>query len=154
MSASELEDLQRQSGLVGEDAAVFSFEEQSLKSWGAFLAVLGTVLTALYYLWLKPETGYGDDFVRFLEGLSGGDSTITVTLILGVFAVAHSGLASLRPKGEELVGARAWRVLFGVVSLPLAVTAVAYFINHRYDGVQLWNIKVANAAHIPHCTIA
>lgn len=60
MSASELEDLQRQSGLVGEDAAVFSFEEQSLKSWGAFLAVLGTVLTALYYLWLKPETGYGE----------------------------------------------------------------------------------------------
>lgn len=45
-------------------------------------------------------------------------------------------------QGEELVGARAWRVLFGVVSLPLAVTAVAYFINHRYDGVQLWNIKV------------
>lgn len=45
-------------------------------------------------------------------------------------------------QGEELIGARAWRVLFGVVSLPLAVTAVAYFINHRYDGVQLWNIKV------------
>lgn len=60
MSASELEDLQRQSGLVGEDAAVFSFEEQSLKSWGAFLAVLGTVLTALYYLWLNPDTGYGE----------------------------------------------------------------------------------------------
>lgn len=40
----------------------------------------------------------GDDFVRLLEGLSGGDTTITITLILGVFAVAHSGLASLRPK--------------------------------------------------------
>lgn len=46
------------------------------------------------------------------------------------------------PQGEELIGARAWRVLFGVVSLPLAVTAVAYFINHRYEGVQLWDIKV------------
>lgn len=45
-------------------------------------------------------------------------------------------------QGEELIGARAWRVLFGIVSLPLAVTAVAYFINHRYDGVQLWDIKV------------
>lgn len=45
-------------------------------------------------------------------------------------------------QGEELIGARAWRVLFGVVSLPLAVTAVAYFINHRYEGVQLWDIKV------------
>lgn len=59
MSASELEELQRQSGLIGEDAGVFSFAEQSLKSWGAFLAVLGTVLTALYYLWLNPDTGFG-----------------------------------------------------------------------------------------------
>lgn len=62
MSVTELEDLQRQSGLVGEDAAVFSFQEQSLKSWGSFLAVLGTVLTALYYLWLNPDTGYGELF--------------------------------------------------------------------------------------------
>ncbi|CAM9439277.1 unnamed protein product [Pylaiella littoralis] len=147
MSVTELEDLQRQSGLVGEDAAVFSFQEQSLKSWGSFLAVLGTVLTALYYLWLNPDTGYGDDFVRFLERAAGGDTTVTITLILGIFAVAHSGLASLRPKGEELIGARAWRVLFGIVSLPLAVTAVAYFINHRYDGVQLWNIKMVPGVH-------
>lgn len=48
------------------------------------------------------------------------------------------------PQGEEMIGARAWRVLFGVVSLPLAVSAVVYFINHRYDGVQLWDIKVVN----------
>lgn len=60
MSSSELESLQRDSGLIGEDAAVFSFESQSSKSWGAFLAVLGTVLTALYYLWLNPDTGYGE----------------------------------------------------------------------------------------------
>lgn len=60
MSSSELEGLQRNSGLIGEDSAVFSFEDQSLKSWGAFLAVLGTVLTALYYLWLNPDTGYGE----------------------------------------------------------------------------------------------
>lgn len=60
MSSSDLEGLQRDSGLIGEDGAVFSFEEQSLKSWGAFLVVLGTVLTALYYLWLNPDTGYGE----------------------------------------------------------------------------------------------
>lgn len=60
MSTSELEDSKRTSGLIGEDAAVFSFENQSLKSWAAFLAVLGTVLTALYYLWLDSETGYGE----------------------------------------------------------------------------------------------
>lgn len=60
MSTSELEGLQRESGLIGEDAAVFSFGDQSLKSWGAFLAVLGTVLTALYFLWINPDTGYGE----------------------------------------------------------------------------------------------
>lgn len=60
MSVSEVEGLQRDSGLIGEDSAVFSFEDQSLKSWSAFLAVLGTVLTALYYLWLNPDTGYGE----------------------------------------------------------------------------------------------
>lgn len=60
MATSELEDFQRQSGLIGEDAGVFSFKEQSLTSWGAFLAVLGTVLTALYFLWLNPDTGYGE----------------------------------------------------------------------------------------------
>ncbi|CAM9319066.1 unnamed protein product, partial [Sphacelaria rigidula] len=79
---------------IGEDAAVFSFESQSLKSWGAFLAVLGTVLTALYYLWLNPDTGYGEILV--LEEVAGGDTSITISLILAVFAVAHSGLASLR----------------------------------------------------------
>lgn len=60
MSTSELEDLQRSSGLIGEDAAVFSFENQSRKSWAAFIAVLGTVLTALYFLWLNSDTGYGE----------------------------------------------------------------------------------------------
>lgn len=67
MSTSELEDLQRQSGLIGEDAAVFDIEEQSLKSWGAFLAVLGTVLTALYFLWLNPETGFGEMLATCFE---------------------------------------------------------------------------------------
>lgn len=57
-------------------------------------------------------------------------------------------------QGEELIGARAWRVLFGVVSLPLAVTAVAYFINHRYDGVQLWDIKVPKLLKNAHVGIA
>ena len=36
--------------------------------------------------------------MRAIESISGGDSTVTITLILGIFAVAHSGLASVRPK--------------------------------------------------------
>lgn len=61
--------------------------------------------------------------------------------LLGLFAIAHSGLAALRPKGEKLVGARAYRVLFALVSIPLASVLIIYFINHRYDGLQLWNLQ-------------
>jgi hypothetical protein len=47
------------------------------------------------------------------------------------------------PTGEELIGARAYRVVFALASLPLALAAVVYFINHRYDGVQFWNLRCA-----------
>lgn len=65
---------------------------------------------------------------------------IMLGLLLG-FAIAHSGLAALRPWGEARIGNRAYRVLFALVSLPLAATLVVYFIRHRYDGVQLWNLQ-------------
>lgn len=65
---------------------------------------------------------------------------IILGLLLG-FAIAHSGLAALRPKAEKLIGARLYRVLFALVSLPLAVILVIYFFNHRYDGVQLWQVQ-------------
>jgi uncharacterized membrane protein len=61
-------------------------------------------------------------------------------LLLG-FAVAHSGLASLRMRGEAIIGARLYRVLFALVSLPLAVILVVYFFNHRYDGLVLWQVQ-------------
>jgi len=65
---------------------------------------------------------------------------IMLGLLLG-FAIAHSGLAALRPWGEARIGNRAYRVLFALVSLPLAATLVVYFIRHRYDGIQLWNLQ-------------
>ena len=61
--------------------------------------------------------------------------------LLVVFAIAHSGLAALRTKGENLLGARAYRILFALVSIPLASGLIIYFINHRYDGLQLWNVQ-------------
>jgi len=61
-------------------------------------------------------------------------------LLLG-FAVAHSGLASLRMRGEAIIGARLYRVLFALVSIPLAVILVVYFFNHRYDGFFLWQVQ-------------
>jgi uncharacterized membrane protein len=55
-----------------------------------------------------------------------------------LFAIAHSGLAALRPRAEKIIGARLYRVFFALVSLPLATLLVVYFLAHRYDGVQLW----------------
>ncbi|MBD1887582.1 NnrU family protein [Microcoleus vaginatus] len=69
------------------------------------------------------------------------DSHLVILGLLLVFAIAHSGLAALRPKGEKLIGARLYRVLFALVSLPLAVILIVYFFNHRYDGVQLWQLQ-------------
>jgi uncharacterized membrane protein len=63
-----------------------------------------------------------------------------LVLLLG-FAVAHSGLASLRMRGEAIIGARLYRVLFALVSIPLAVILVVYFFNHRYDGLLLWQVQ-------------
>jgi uncharacterized membrane protein len=65
---------------------------------------------------------------------------IMLGLLLG-FAVAHSGLASLRMRGEAIIGARLYRVLFALVSLPLAVILVVYFFNHRYDGLVFWQVQ-------------
>ena len=65
---------------------------------------------------------------------------VMLVLLLG-FAVAHSGLASLRMRGEAIIGARLYRVLFALVSIPLAVILVVYFFNHRYDGLLLWQVQ-------------
>jgi uncharacterized membrane protein len=57
------------------------------------------------------------------------------------FAIAHSGLAALRPWGESKIGARLYRVLFALVSIPFATVLIIYFFNHRYDGLQLWQVQ-------------
>ena len=51
------------------------------------------------------------------------------------------------PAGEDLIGPRAYRVLFALVSLPLAALALVYFINHRYSGTPLWNVRGEPAVH-------
>jgi uncharacterized membrane protein len=65
---------------------------------------------------------------------------IILALLLG-FAIAHSGLAALRPWGEGKIGARLYRVLFALVSIPFATVLIIYFFNHRYDGIQLWQVQ-------------
>jgi uncharacterized membrane protein len=65
---------------------------------------------------------------------------VMLGLLFG-FAIAHSGLAALRPRAEKLVGARLYRIFFALVSLPLATVLIIYFMNHRYDGLQLWQLQ-------------
>lgn len=66
---------------------------------------------------------------------------IMLALLVG-FAIAHSGLAALRPWGESKIGARLYRVLFALVSIPFATVLIIYFFNHRYDGIQLWQVQL------------
>lgn len=49
--------------------------------------------------------------------------------------------------GEKLIGARAYRVIFALVSLPLALVALVYFINHRYSGTPLWDLRGVTGVH-------
>ena len=77
--------------------------------------------------------------MNFFEWLT--PSHLTMLGLLVGFAIAHSGLAALRPWGEEKIGARLYRVLFALVSLPLATVLIIYFFNHRYDGLQLWQVQ-------------
>lgn len=132
--------------LMGEDSAVFDLEKQKISSWLYFGAILGVVLFVLDVVWIDNSTGFGKLFIESLSSLSDSHEVVMLILIL-IFATVHSGLASVRDKAEALVGERAFRVLFAGISLPLAVSTVVYFINHRYDGVQLWQIQSVPGVH-------
>ena len=91
--------------LIGEDAATFNLGEQSLKDWGTFLVAVGGILSFLFYVWIYDGGPVlGNQFKDLMESLAGGDTTLTITYMLGFFAVAHSGLASLRPAAEKIIG--------------------------------------------------
>jgi zeta-carotene isomerase len=134
--------------LIGEDAATFSLASQSLEKWGTFLVAVGGIISFLFYVWIYGEGPLlGDQFKLLFESLAGGDTTIAITYMLAFFAVAHSGLASLRPAAEKIVGARVFRYIFALVSLPTALSCIVYFINHRYDGIQLWDLRLQPGMH-------
>ncbi|CAL9762858.1 unnamed protein product [Musa acuminata subsp. burmannicoides] len=130
----------------GEDSAAFDPGQQKLSSWAYFTAILGAVLVALDVLWISPSTGFGTVYIDAVSRLSERPEVVLLMLIF-IFAIVHSGLASLRDDGEKLIGERVYRVLFAGVSLPLAVSAVVYFINHRYDGTQLWQLQNVFGLH-------
>ena len=136
------------SDLIGEDAATFSLKEQSADSWKTFAVAVSGVMGFVAYMWVYdggPQLGL--QFRDWMEGLAGGDSTLAITYMLAFFAVTHSGLASLRPSAVKIVGERPWRYIFAIASLPLALSCIVYFINHRYDGIQLWDFRLAPGMH-------
>jgi zeta-carotene isomerase len=138
--------------MVGEDAGVFDWSQERLGAlgetgWLTFFAAVATILTAVAVLWVYPPTGYADDFTALLEGIAGGNPHI-VTLLYGiVFPLMHSGLASLRPLGEQVVGARTWRVIFAFPSLCLSYSWITYFIAHAHDGLQFYDLSGNGAVH-------
>lgn len=58
-----------------------------------------------------------------------------------IFAFVHSGGAALRPWAEKRIGPRLYRIIFASASLPLAIILIIYFLNHRYDGLRLWQVQ-------------
>lgn len=98
--------------LVGEDAAAFDFNQQSLRSWGIFFGLLTGVLGAIYFAWV--QSGLAGDYLAAVEQLTNDNPEATILALLGIFGVYHSGLAGLRPKAEEVIGARAYRVVFAL----------------------------------------
>ena len=141
LSSSPVVDLK-----IGEDAAAFDINEQNKSSWVLFFGLLTGVLALIYVLWIDPNSGAGSSFTGLAESIA-PTSEIAILEILFIFGVVHSGLAYLRPYGDEVIGARAYRVVFALVSLPLAIAAVVFFINHRYDGTALWNIRGIPGVH-------
>jgi len=68
--------------------------------------------------------------------------------LLLLFAIVHSGLAALRSWGEDRIGTRLYRIVFALPSLALAIVMIIYFFNHRYDGLQLWQVQ-----HLPGISV-
>ncbi len=135
--------------LVGDDSAYFALEEQKLEDWIKFTSATGSVLAIVAYLWFLPMgPHFGDSFLAATQGFIGSEAPdITIFSLLTIFAIAHSGLAGLRPYAEEIVGARAWRVVFALVSLPLALSCISYFVNHCHEGSQLWDLTGVPGLH-------
>ncbi|MCA1903554.1 MAG: hypothetical protein LDL47_01780 [Cyanobacteria bacterium KgW148] len=68
-------------------------------------------------------------------------SHLVILGLIAIFAIAHSGLASLRLKLEDRIGARLYRVIFALVSITLAIPLFIYYFNHCYDGIILWQLQ-------------
>jgi zeta-carotene isomerase len=106
--------------------------EQTLADWATFTVAVSAVLGVEYYFWLYnlgPQLGY--HLVDTISAACSGNSMLTFSVLFTTFGAFHSGLAALRPAAEEMIGARTWRYIFALTSLPLAFSCITYFLNHR-----------------------
>jgi uncharacterized membrane protein len=81
------------------------------------------------------------------EILPNFSSHVNVLLYSLLFAVAHSGMAALRPKAEQFIPPRIYRVLFVIVSFAISIPWLGFIIIHRYDGLRLWNLQEYSWVH-------
>ena len=135
---------------VAERAGAFALSEQSLKQWIRFGALLSFVGAVMWVVWLDPRPGalqLGTAYTSAIERVAGGDKEATMLLLLVLFGVAHSGMAGLRRRAEGVLGARAWRVIFASISLPLATSTLMYFVANRYAGSALWDLRGVAGVH-------
>lgn len=150
----------RNDPLVGEDSGAYDFRNETWGAlgetgWVTFFAAVTAILAAVAVLWIVPSTGYGDDFVRYLEeDVARGDPHLVTSAFGVIFPLVHSGLASLRPMGERIVGARAWRVIFAFPSLCLAYSWIVYFISHAHDGIRYYDVSHIGWIHTLAWTIS
>ncbi len=54
-------------------------------------------------MWISPDNGLADDYLRQIQAVSASPDFVIVAL-LGIFALFHSGLAYLRPQGNMKLG--------------------------------------------------
>lgn len=76
------------------------------------------------------------------------NSHIVIVLFALLFALAHSGMAALRPKAEKFIPPRLYRILFVIVSFAIATPWLVYLVNHRYDGLILFNLQKSLWVHV------
>ena len=51
-------------------------------------------------MWIAPGSGLADDFFAAIESVSANPEVVMVA-VFAVFALVHSGLAALRPQGNN-----------------------------------------------------
>lgn len=114
------------------------------------MALRASALTALLALSLPTFLAYVDSTATarpFFQHVGHYSSHYYMILYNALFALLHSGLASLRPFVVRYTGERLYRVAFALSSIPAAVALIAYFIAHRYDGNQLWSLQAVPHMH-------